>query len=216
MMTPRDAVHLSADAVEDFEQLADALIDAGKFIDSRGWVPATSGNFSARLADGRIAMTVSGRHKGRLTRDDIMLVDADGLSLDGKKPSAESFLHVALYRRYPEIGAVLHPHSPGSVVISRLFDKELILEGYELLKALKGIHTHEVRVVVPIFANDQDIPRLAGRVDEYLDEFGDILAYIIAGHGFYTWSDTVAGALHQVEALEYLFEIEARLRGLKS
>jgi ribulose-5-phosphate 4-epimerase/fuculose-1-phosphate aldolase len=69
-----------------FLDAARQLIDAGRFIDSKGWVPATSGNFSARLPNGTIAITVSGKHKGQLQLDDIMLIDADANSLNGKKP----------------------------------------------------------------------------------------------------------------------------------
>lgn len=198
---------------DDFAQRARELMEAGRFIDSRGWVPATSGNFSARLADGRIAITVSGRHKGRLTQADIMLVDAEGRSLDGQTPSAETRLHTALYQRYPEVGAVLHPHSPSSTLLSRLRTEAVVLENYELLKALKGIKTHASRVTIPIFANDQDIPRLASLVDEWMDRHGHVHAYIIASHGFYTWGDNVAEALRQVEALEFMFDIESRLHG---
>lgn len=201
---------------DDFAQRAHELIEAGRFIDNRGWVPATSGNFSARLADGRIAITVSGRHKGRLTLADIMLVDAEGRSLDGQTPSAETQLHTALYRRYPSVGAVLHPHSPGSTLLSRLRTGQVDLENYELLKALKGIRTHESRVTVPIFPNDQDIPRLADVIDRWMDNHGDIHAYIIASHGFYTWGDNVREALRQVEALEFLFDIESRLHGVSN
>lgn len=200
---------------DDFPLRAQELIAAGRFIDSRGWVPATSGNFSARLADGCIAITVSGRHKGRLTADDIMRVDAEGQSLDGRPPSAETRLHTALYRRYPDVGAVLHPHSPGAIVLSRLLTGAVVLENHELLKALRGIHTHDARVIIPIFPNDQDIPRLAGVVDGWLDRYGDAHAYIIASHGFYTWGPSVGEALRQVEALEFLFEIESRLYGAK-
>lgn len=201
---------------DDFAQRAQELIEAGRYIDSRGWVPATSGNFSARLADGRIAITVSGRHKGRLTLADIMLVDGEGHSLDGQTPSAETQLHTALYRRYPSIGAVLHPHSPGSTLLSRLKTGAVELENYELLKALKGIRTHESRVTIPIFPNDQDIPRLADVIDRWMDNHGDIHAYIIASHGFYTWGDNVQEALRQVEALEFLFDIESRLHGVST
>ncbi|HAZ41488.1 MAG TPA: methylthioribulose-1-phosphate dehydratase, partial [Methylococcaceae bacterium] len=105
---------------DNFNTLAQQLVDAGRFIDQRGWVPATSGNFSARLPDGRIAITVSGRHKGRLTVEDIMPIDAEGQSLDGRRASAETLLHTAIYRRYPHIHAVLHPHSPGATLLSRL------------------------------------------------------------------------------------------------
>ena len=107
---------------------AQQLIDAGRFIDSKGWVPATSGNFSARLPDGTVAITVSGKHKGRLTPDDIMLIDAAGVSLDGKKPSAETLLHVSLYKRFSDIQSILHPHSLNATLISRLFKSELVLE----------------------------------------------------------------------------------------
>lgn len=191
------------------------LIQAGRFIHDRGWVPATSGNFSARLSDGSIAITVSGKHKGELALADIMRVDETGNSLDGKKPSAETLLHVSIYRRYPSVGSVLHPHSPNAMLVSRLFAHEVVLQDYELLKALEGIDTHETRIVVPIFPNDQNIPRLSLKVDEYIEIHGGIYGYIIAGHGFYTWGSSVADALRHVEALEYLFDIEMRLHGLK-
>ena len=199
----------------EFEQRARELVEAGRFIHARGWVPATSGNFSARLADGTVAITVSGKHKGELTAADIMRVDGEGRSLDGRKPSAETLLHASLYRRYPDIGAVLHPHSPCATAVSRLFRDAVILEDYELLKALPGIETHETRVVIPVFRNDQDIARLALEVEKYLDMHGDILGYLIAGHGFYTWGSTVKDALRHVEALEFLFDLEIRLFGVK-
>ena len=185
-------------------------------MDSKGWVPATSGNFSMRLPDGTIAITVSGRHKGRLQPDDIMLIDSDATALDGKKPSAEAVLHTALYKRYPDIQAVLHPHTLNATLVSRLFGPEIVLENYELLKALRGIVTHESRVAVPIFANDQNIPRLAELVAQYLDRHTDCYAYIIAGHGLYTWGNSAQEALRHLEALDFLFDCELRLHGVKN
>ena len=199
----------------EFQARADELIAAGQALHRQGLVPATSGNFSARLSDGRIAVTVSGRHKGQLGREDILLVDGEGHSFDGRKPSAETLLHTALYRRYPKVGCVLHPHSPNATLLSRLAGSQVVLEDYELLKALQGIDTHESRVVVPIFPNDQNIPRLALAVDEYLDHHDPVHGYIIAGHGFYTWGCSVADALRHVEALEFLFDLEVRLHGVK-
>jgi methylthioribulose-1-phosphate dehydratase len=200
---------------EEFRARVAELIEAGRFIHSRGWAPATSGNFSARISGGRMAVTVSGKHKGELVTEDIMLVDSEGRPLDGKKPSAETLLHTAIYRRYPHVGAVLHPHSPSAALVSRLFGHELVLEDYELLKALEGIDTHATRIVVPIFPNDQNIPRLSLKVDEYIEMHGDIFGYIIAGHGFYTWGTSVKDALRHVEALEFLFDLEIRLHGVK-
>lgn len=201
---------------DEFYSKADQLIAAGRVIDSKGWVPATSGNFSALLSDGNIAITVSGKHKGHLQLEDIMLIDSNGQSLDGKKPSAETMLHTSLYRRFPQAGAILHPHSLNATLASRLFHNEIVLENYELLKALTGITTHETRISIPIFDNDQDIPRLAAAVEAYLDTHAPIFAYIIASHGFYTWGPTVNDALRHLEALEFLFDCEIRLHGVKS
>jgi len=199
---------------QDFINAATALCEAGRFIDSKGWVPATSGNFSVRLSDGTIAITVSGRHKGRLQLEDIMLISADAVSLDGKRPSAETLLHTSLYKRFPTAQCVLHPHSINAMLVSRIFKDELRLENYELLKALSGITTHETRITVPIFANDQNIPRLAEQVDRYIDRHADCRAYVIAGHGLYTWGESVDAALRHLEALDYMFDCELRLNGV--
>jgi methylthioribulose-1-phosphate dehydratase len=201
---------------EEFFIRANQLIEAGRFIDSKGWVPATSGNFSARLPNGNIAITVSGAHKGRLKLEDIMLIDADAQSsLDSKKPSAEAVLHTSLYKRFPQILSILHPHPINATLVSRIFKTEIILENYELLKAISNIDTHESRVVIPIFANDQNIPRLAEQVDRYMVEKGVGYAYLIAGHGLYAWGNSVNEALRHLEALDFLFECELRLHGVK-
>lgn len=200
---------------QEFFSLTDQLLEAARIIDSKGWVPATSGNFSARLNDGNIAITVSGKHKGRLQPGDIMLIDADGNALDGKTPSAETVLHTELYKRFPDIRCVLHPHSLNATLISKIFPEACVLENYELLKAFNGIATHESRVVIPVFDNDQNIPRLAAKVDQYMDQHGAIYGYVIAGHGLYTWGRSVQETLRHLEALDYLFDCEIRLHGVK-
>jgi methylthioribulose-1-phosphate dehydratase len=197
----------------EFEQRADELIEAGRWLYNRGMVPATSGNFSARLGDATLAITVSGRHKGRLTRNDIMVTDANGQSLDGRRPSAETLLHVQIYRRFPDTGAVLHPHSVNATLLSRSSTDRVVLQDYELLKAFPGIDTHECRVTVPVFDNDQDIARLSARVDAYMDQHEPVFGYLIRGHGFYTWGASVDDALRHVEAFEFLFDCEMRMRG---
>ncbi|MEL7372261.1 MAG: class II aldolase/adducin family protein, partial [Myxococcota bacterium] len=52
-----------------------ALIDVGRFLFSKGWVPATSGNLSVRLDDGTIMVTASGHHKGELSPEGLMQID---------------------------------------------------------------------------------------------------------------------------------------------
>jgi methylthioribulose-1-phosphate dehydratase len=200
---------------EEFQAAAAALIEAGRFLFNRGWVPATSGNFSARLSDGQLALTVSGRHKGRLAADDILLADAAGNSLDERRPSAETALHVQIYRRFPEVGCVLHPHTVNATLLSRLAPGGLELQDYELLKAFPGVDSHECRVTVPVFGNEQDIARLAARVDGWMSDHMPVYGYLIEGHGFYTWGRTVDDALRHVEAFEFLFDCELRLRELR-
>lgn len=199
----------------EFRQRAAELIEAGRSLYARNMVPATSGNFSARLSSGELAITVSGSHKGRLSDTDIMRVDANGNSLDERRPSAETLLHVQVYRQFPEVRAVLHPHSVTATLLSRLCASHVALQDYELLKAFPGVDTHACEVVVPNFPNDQDIARLADRVDTYMQDNAPVYGYLIAGHGFYTWGDTVDDALRHVEAFEFLFECELRMRRLQ-
>jgi len=204
----------------DFEARTQELIAAGQYLHAQGSVPATSGNLSARVDAGRVAITVSGCHKGYLKADDIMMVDLHGVSLDGKKPSAETLLHTSLYARYPGLGCVLHSHSHAAVLASRLFDEAVVLESQELLKALAGISSHDSTVILPIFDNDQDIAQLADEVQGYLaasDELNNsCYGYIIAGHGLYTWGESVSDALRHVEALEFMLNIENHLQGASS
>ncbi len=198
--------------MDDLQQRANELIAAGKTMYTMGLVPATSGNFSARLTDDTIAITVSGRHKGELTLDDIMRIDMNGKAVDQRRPSAETGLHTQIYQRFSGIGAVLHPHAMSAVLLSRLHADFVRLENYELLKAFPGMTTHATSINVPIFDNSQDIPRLAAQVNTYMDANDNNFGYIIRGHGFYTWGTTVADALRQVEALDYLFNCELRLK----
>jgi methylthioribulose-1-phosphate dehydratase len=141
------------------------IIAVGRRLDARGLAPATSGNYSMRVSDGQIAITVSGRHKGRLRAADVMLVDGDGRALDGRKPSAETPLHLQLYRLYPRVQAVLHVHSVAAVALTRLSPDgtRLSLQGYEMLKAFPGVTTHEARVDIPVFENSQDTPDRSSR-----------------------------------------------------
>jgi methylthioribulose-1-phosphate dehydratase len=199
------------------EQLARQIVEAGQFLYGRGWSPATSSNYSVRLGAEQALLTVSGKHKGQLGLDDVLATDLDGNSLEpGKKPSAETLLHTQLYRWKPEIGAVLHTHSVNATVLSRLaLSDSLVFADYELQKAFAGISSHECQVEVPIFANDQDIARLAARIQPWLDQHPDCVGYLIRGHGLYTWGAQMTAALRQIEAFEFLFECELKVRALQ-
>src|SRR5262249_51916822 len=155
------------------------LIAAGRAMFALGLMPATSGNLSARLDDGRIAITVSGSHKGRLSPADFVQVGAGGAPCIGPPPSAETALHVQLYRRCGA-GAVLHAHAPSAVVLSRGVQGALAFTGYELMKAFPGVTTHTTTLVVPVFANDQDVDRLARTVDAWMAVHAPVHGFLVA------------------------------------
>lgn len=195
---------------------AQQIVDAGRFLYGRGWSPATSSNYSTRLDEHTALLTVSGKHKGQLTLDDVLATNLAGESLEaGKKPSAETLLHTQLYRLKPDVYAVLHTHSVNATVLSRLTQGDvLVLEDYELQKAFRGQTTHEGQIQVPIFDNDQDIERLAQQVEPWLLAHPEAVGYLIRGHGLYTWGRDMAETLRHIEAFEFLFECELKVRAL--
>ncbi|WP_159015217.1 methylthioribulose 1-phosphate dehydratase [Cognatiluteimonas profundi] len=202
---------------QQLRRVAAEIISNVRELSIAGLTPATSSNFSCRLDDLHAAITVSGRDKGRLDEGDIMVVDFDGKPVGSDhRPSAETLLHTQLYRRFPEIGCVLHTHSLAQTVASRLFAGagHVSLEGYELLKAFAGNATHDTRIDIPVLANTQDMPTLAAQVDALLD--GPCRwAYLIDGHGLYTWGSDMAQARRHLDALEFLLKCELELRKLK-
>lgn len=197
---------------------ADEIVANTRELSALGWTPATSSNFSMRLDDRHAAITVSGRDKGRLCAADIMVVDFQGRPVATEhRPSAETLLHTQLYARYPETGCVLHTHSRTQTVASRLFAAQghVHLEGYELLKAFHGNHTHEMAMDVPVLSNTQDMPALAAWVETLLDQ-QPLWGYLIDGHGLYAWGRDMAEARRHLEAFEFLFACELDLRRLNA
>lgn len=198
-----------------FGRTAGRLGQIAADLHGRGWTPATSSNFSFRVSRLHCAVTASGRDKARIGPGDLLIMDLDGAILDaprGRRPSAETGLHTALYRRDPDIGAVLHTHAPRSVLASMLLDRngEVVLEDYELLKAFPGIDSHAATLRLPVLPNDQDIDALAAAVDARLDAQGaaPCWAYLIAGHGVYAWGEDLDAAARHLEALDYLLGLE--------
>ena len=194
-----------------------AIVEAGRRMDSLGWVPATAGNISVRLPDGRVVITRSGRHKGQMGFGDTMAVDLQGVAVEpGARPSYETGLHCGIFRRFPDARAVLHGHSPANTVLSRLAGDSVALVGYELLKAFPGGPTHDVQVDLPVLDNDQDIPRLQAAIERRWDAAGSPLpGYLIRGHGVYVWGPDMPTALLRLEALEFMLACEIEERRLK-
>jgi methylthioribulose-1-phosphate dehydratase len=190
-------------------ELAPALVEIGRRAHARGWLPATSGNLSARIDATTLAITASGRDKGALEASDIIAVDLNGalVAQGPHRPSAETSLHCQLYRARAATGAVLHTHSRAATLLSRSHAArgELVLSDYELAKALSGVNTHDGALRLPVLGNSQDMAELSARVERVLAR-EPLHGYLIAGHGLYTWGKDLGEAFRHLEALEFMLE----------
>lgn len=197
-----------------YDKILQELINLGRDFESKRWVPATSGNFSVRLEKSLICITASGVHKGYLKEDDFVIVDLDGKIVHGsKKPSAETLLHLTIYRVLKDVESVLHIHSVNSTIISMVEKEDLIkLYGYEILKGFRNVKTHEVSIEVPIFENSQNMQELSEKVQNYLENNGSFFGFLIRAHGIYTWGKDIAEAAMNLEIFDFIFECELKLK----
>lgn len=194
--------------------MKEELAASGRSFYDRGWVLGTSGNFSAVIIREplRLAITSSGVDKGTLAAEHILEIDAQGNVLDGiGRASAETLLHLAVVR-LRGAGAVLHTHSVWSNILSDAYFAAggLTIEGYEMLKGLEGINTHEHREWIPIVENSQDMQALAADVESRLNENPESHGFMLRRHGLYTWGSNLAEAKRHTEILEFLLEVLGR------
>ena len=202
---------------ESFQQHAIPLAEISQTLYARGWVLGTSGNFSTVVSRDplRLAISPSGVDKGSLSADQILLIDehAKVVSHHQAKPSDECPLHISIALERGA-GAVLHTHSVWSTTLSDLHaaDGGLSIEGYEMLKGLAGVKTHEHREWLPIIENSQDMTALAETVSRMLRTDEAVHAFTLRRHGLYTWGKDLAEAKRHCEILEFLLEAIGRRR----
>jgi methylthioribulose-1-phosphate dehydratase len=194
--------------------IAEELACVGRGFYARGWVLGTSGNFSAVVSRDPLllAITSSGVDKGVLAAEHVLLIDETADVLEGTgRPSAETLLHLAIVR-LRGAGAVLHTHSVWSNILSDAFAKDggLKIAGYEMLKGLDGVSTHEHAEWLPIIENSQDMTRLAASVSEALSKHPQSHGFLLLRHGMYTWGRDLEEAKRHVEILEFLLEVTGR------
>jgi methylthioribulose-1-phosphate dehydratase len=197
-------------------EIAPRLAAAGRALHARGWALATSGNLSAVVGRDPLVLAISrsGTDKGRLSAEDFLEVDEGGRPLEGSgRPSDETVVHLTVVSERGA-GAVLHTHSVWSTLLSESEGDAggLSLSGYEMLKGLAGVVTHDHREWVPIVLNTQDYGRMARDVKEALAGSPTAHGLLLRGHGLYAWGRDLEEAQRHVEALEFLFEVEGRLR----
>ena len=189
------------------------------FFNHKSWSPATSTNYSFRNSapnSNSYTISKSGVDKQYFTEHDFLEIDAQGTPLPSYctvKPSAETGIHTMLYAQYADCEAILHTHSLLSTVLSAKYLQEggIYLRDLEVLKAIRGILTHEAEVFVPIFQNSQDIAALSQDIKVYLDQNPNTFGFLLAGHGLYAWGNSLAEAKRHIEAFEFLFQCFEKL-----
>lgn len=198
-----------------FEEIAAGLAAVARGFHARGWLLGTSGNLSAVVQREplRIAMSPSGIDKGELRPEQVLSIDEDArvVGQDGGKPSDESLLHIRIVKERGA-GAVLHTHSVWNTILSDVYatDGGIKIEGYEMLKGLQGVRTHEHAEWLPIVENSQDMASLADTIGETLNKHKDAHGFLLRRHGLYSWGDNLAHAKRHIEILEFLLETIGR------
>jgi methylthioribulose-1-phosphate dehydratase len=200
---------------ETIEQIRLELVSVAQKLHTKGWLTGTSGNLSAVVERDplQLAITPSGADKGELLPPQILSIDEDCQNLKGShgKPSDESPLHVAIVKAR-DAGAVIHTHSVWSTLLSEVDEDGIEIEGFEMLKGLYGVTTHEHKEWIPIIDNSQDILLLAEKMEGVLAAHPPAHAVLLRRHGLYTWGRSLKEARRHVEILEFLFEVVAHRR----
>ena len=199
-------------------EIAVGLAAVAKGFYGRGWLLGTSGNLSAVVQREplRLAMSPSGFDKGELKPEQLLSIDENAriVSAHQGKPSDESLLHLRIVKDRGA-GAVLHTHSVWNTILSDQYASEggVTITGYEMLKGLRGVRTHEHTEFLPIIENSQDMPALAELVGATLNKHPAAHGFLLRRHGLYSWGQTLAEAKRHIEILEFLLETMGRTSG---
>ncbi len=201
------------------KKLKQAVFEANMELPRRKLITYTWGNVSARdPKTGNIVIKPSGVDYDGMKAEDMVVCDAEGKVIEGDyRPSSDTPTHVELYKRYPQIGGIVHTHSPeatawaqacreiplygtthadyffGPVPCARGLTDEEINGAYEKNTGLVIIETIEERGIDPMH-----VPGI-----------------LCANHGVFTWGKDAAEAVHNAVVLEELARMAARTEQLR-
>jgi len=186
-------------------RLREEICELGRSIFQRGLTHGSTGNISARCADGWL-LTPTGSSLGRLDPGRLSKLDWSGKLLSGDAPSKESFLHLAMYQERERNGAVVHLHATHSVAVSVLED----LDPDDLLPPLTAYYVMRIGTLplVPYYAPG-DLG-LAEAVRGYARRHH---ALLLANHGPVVGGSSLAAAADAVEELEATAKLYLLLQG---
>lgn len=183
----------------------ETLIKFCNLLYDRNLTVSAGGNMSIMIGDSEILMTPSGRNKGLLEPEDLVLMGTDGSVISGGKPSIESSMHLALYNLNNDTKAVVHCHP--------LYCTSIAVKG----KKLKTEMTPEGIILL---GNVPTIPYCTPGSQELVDAVAahhESKAMIMARHGALTQGKTIEEAYNRMEELEFqakLQTVSGRTRGL--
>lgn len=202
--------------------LVDSLLSTAAEFYRRGWMWGTSGNLSVKLtADPlAVAITGSGANKGELTVSDMAIVpdaarnQVPWAAMCRAKASAETPIHLAIYRSRPEVGAIYHVHTVASTLIS--LDEAARAEGRSSvevrdLEMLKGWGVEwsgrSIEASIPVFPNRSEMDALADDFLRHLATPPAVPIVIVAGHGMTVWGKTPHEARNRLEIAEFVCQV---------
>lgn len=196
------------------------LVSLIKELNTKGHNVATSGNYSLKFQDqnNEAYISESGIDKSQFCINNLFEININSFNATkedckSKKPSDETPLHMMIYSVI-KFGCVLHSHFLESLIFAKLHYNQKIIEisGLEMIKAFKGLKSHEDTIRVLMVENSQDIYALASKMKSHLEEIKNCYALLLKGHGIYVWGENVDSAKRHLEAYQYIFQYLIRER----
>ena len=194
----------SAPPVRSIFALRREVVEIGRRLYDRGLVVAGEGNISARLADRRILVTPAGLCKGRMAPEDMVVVDAAGVRLQGEHaPSSELPMHLTALAARRDIGACVHAHPPHATAfaVAGIALADCILP--EVVATLGSVPLADYAT-----PSTQEV---GASIAKHLERFD---AFLLKNHGVLTIGADLEDAYRKMEIVERFAEIVSIARGL--
>ena len=185
-------------------QLRADIVEVGRRLYARGYTASNDGNISVRLDAGRLLMTPTSVCKGFMTPDMMCITDLDGRKLVGDRdPSSEMQMHLEVYRRRPDVQAVVHAHPPtatGFAVAGIPLDRAVLAE---VVCTLGSVPIAEYAT-----PSTKELPAAVGQYVQAHD------GMLLANHGALTLGKDLFSAYYKMETIEHFARISLVARQL--